>query len=50
MMKGGVLANTATLDTKLIFGGNNLHEGERSKKHNGSWPDNLLIQRKATQD
>ena len=50
MMKEGLLANTATLETKLIFRGNKLHKGERSKKHNGSWPDILLIQRKATQD
>jgi hypothetical protein len=26
MMKEGALANTATLETKLIFGGNNLHK------------------------
>ena len=36
MMKGGVLANTATLETKLIFRGNNLHEGEN--KQEMQWP------------
>ncbi|RLN21703.1 hypothetical protein C2845_PM07G10890 [Panicum miliaceum] len=36
MMKEGVLANTATLETKLIFRGNNLHEGE--KKQETQWP------------
>ena len=36
MMKEGVLANTATLETKLIFQGNNLHKGE--KKQEIHWP------------
>ena len=32
MMKEGVLANTATLETKLIFQGNNLHKGEKNQE------------------
>ena len=32
MMKEGVLANTATLETKLIFQGNNLHKGEKKQE------------------
>ena len=32
IMKEGVLANTATLETKLIFRGNNLHEGEKKQE------------------
>ena len=36
MMKEGVLANTATLETKLIFQANNLLKGE--KKQEIHWP------------
>ena len=36
IMKEEVLANTATMETKLIFQGNNLHKGE--KKQEIHWP------------
>ena len=34
-MKEGVLANTATMETKLIFQGNNLHNKIEEKKEPG---------------
>ena len=35
IMKEGVLANTATMETKLIFQGNNLHNKIEEKKEPG---------------
>ena len=39
MMKEGVLANTATLETSLFFKGIICTREKRSKKYSGRWPD-----------